>query len=130
MVITLRPLRRGIKTSRRGRGSTFAASRRGFCLETYITGFYVGLIQLWPAVHMWLHGSTNNELLRNSKFKRIPIGLMFHSRSKFNMKYYITSSSGSREGLATLMTCCSNFIMWLSMTPGLSTPVNLYAAVV
>jgi len=35
--ITSRP-RRGIKTSRRGRGSTYAASRRGFCLETYFTG--------------------------------------------------------------------------------------------
>jgi len=42
-VITLRPRQdRGEASKRRGdpirRGSTFAASKRGFCLETYITG--------------------------------------------------------------------------------------------
>jgi len=36
------PLMRGIKMSMQGRGSIFAASRRGFCLETYWNVYVLG----------------------------------------------------------------------------------------
>ena len=44
-------LRRGIKTSRRG--SKFSASRRGFCLETHITGKLLKLSQNFAIIYLW-----------------------------------------------------------------------------